>query len=153
MAIKRDYNCKKHGFFEAWEAVCPHGCTEGIKIAFLKAPALMSDRTKGADSTLKGLAKEFQMTNIKSTREGEHQTGYLTRNNAPEPQQPPEPPPGSGVMWGNAGGYSMDNLVRGGTFRSVKGETVGFNPQNAGNLRGPTTASYMQDPDGLKVKT
>jgi hypothetical protein len=149
MAIKRDYNCRKHGFFEAWEAVCPQGCTTGIKIALLKAPGMISGRTKSADQTVKGLAQDFGMTNLKSTREGEHQEGYLTRNNAP----PPEPRPGAGVIWGGDSRYSMQNVLAGGAVRSVRGESVGFNPQEAGNLRGPQAASFMQDHEGLKVKS
>lgn len=150
MAIKRDYKCPKHGFFESWEAICPHGCMDGIKVAFLKAPALLSDRTKANDRNLKGLAQEFNMTNLKSTREGEHQEGYLTRNNGPKPEGPPEPGPGAGVIWGGSPQHSMQSVL-GGAIRSVRGESVGFNPKSAGNLRGPTAASYIADHEGLKV--
>ena len=147
MAVKRDYKCEAHGFFEAWEAQCPHGCLDGIMIVHLQAPNYMSDRTKGADSTLKGLAKEFDMTNIKSTREGEMQSGYLTRNNQPPPQQAP-----NGVLWGGGAGYNMASVMSGQAIRSVKGESVGFNPKDAGNLQGPKPASYIADHENLKIK-
>lgn len=147
MAVKRDYKCEAHGFFEAWEAQCPHGCLDGIMIVHLQAPNYMSDRTKGADSTLKGLAKEFDMTNIKSTREGEMQSGYLTRNNQPPPQQAP-----NGVLWGGGAGYNMASVMSGQAIRSVKGESVGFNPKDAGNLQGPRPASYIADHENLKIK-
>jgi hypothetical protein len=152
MPIKRDYKCEAHGFFEAWEAQCPHGCLDGIMIVHLQAPNYLSDRTKGVDGTLKGLAKDFDMTNMKSTREGEHQEGYLTRNNAPQPKdQPPQAP--SGVIWGGGGGFSMQNVLAGGAVKSVRGESVGFNPKDAGNLAGPKPASYMADHEGLKIKS
>lgn len=147
MAVKRDYKCEAHGFFEAWEAQCPHGCLDGIMIVHLQAPNYMSDRTKGADSTLKGLAKDFDMTNIKSTREGEMQSGYLTRNNQPPPQQAP-----NGVLWGGGAGYNMASVMSGQAIRSVKGESVGFNPKDAGNLQGPRPASYIADHENLKIK-
>jgi hypothetical protein len=148
MAIKRDYKCQKHGFFEAWEAICPMGCSAGIKIAFLKPPSYVSATTKNVDGTLKGLASEFKMTNIKSTREGEHQTGYLTRNNAP----PAEEPRGQGVIWGGDQRFSMNNVLSGGAVKSVRGESVGFNPRDAGDLRGPATTSYSASQALLKAK-
>jgi len=147
MAVKRDYKCESHGFFEAWEPVCPHGCFEGIMIVHLQAPALMSDRTKGTDGTLKGLAKDFDMTNLKSTREGEHQEGYLTRNNQPPPRQSP-----NGVIWGGGAGYNMASVMSGQAVRSVRGESVGFNPKDAGRLTGPKPASYIADHENLKIK-
>jgi len=151
MAIKRDYKCEQHGFFEAWEAQCPHGCLDGIMIVHLQAPNYLSDRTKGSDRTLSGLADEFKMTNIKSTREGENQEGYFTRNNAPAPKEAP-PEAGSGVIWGGQGGFQMGNILGGNAFRSVRGENVGFKPGEAGRLSGPRTASYMPDHEGLKIK-
>lgn len=151
MAVKRHYKCPKHGFFESWEAVCTHGCLDGIKVAFLKAPAYLSDKTKRNDANLKGLANEFNMTNIKSTREGEHQEGYLTRNNGPKVEQPPEQRPGSGVIWGGGAGHSMQSILGGG-IKSVRGESVGFNPKEAGELRGPRAASYVGDHENLQVK-
>ena len=151
MAIKRDYECREHGYFEAWEPVCPEGCKRGIKVVFLRAPAYVSARTKSADQTVRGLAENFNMTNIKSTREGETQAGYFTRNNAPEPQQQPTQSQ-NGVLWGNAGRFSMQNVLANGAAQSVRGEAVGFNPKDMGNLQGPKTASYLNDHEGLKIK-
>mgnify|MGYP003338615336 CR=1 FL=1 len=147
MAVKRDYKCEAHGFFEAWEAQCPHGCLDGIMIVHLQAPNYMSDRTKSTDSTVKGLAQDFNMTNLKSTREGEHQEGYLTRNNAPPQRQAP-----GGVIWGGGAGYNMASVMSGQAVRSVRGESVGFNPKDAGNLKGPRPASYIADHENLKIK-
>ena len=33
MSVMHDYKCDLHGFFEAWEPVCPHGCTEGPELS------------------------------------------------------------------------------------------------------------------------
>ena len=79
--ILRDYKCQEHGFFEGYEAVCPKGCTDYVLQVFLQAPGFKSDKSKAADKQLKQLANEFGMSDIKSTRPGENQAGYLTRNN------------------------------------------------------------------------
>jgi len=41
--------------------------------------------------------------------------------------------------------------MSGGAVRPVRDESVGFRPQDAGNLTGPKAASYMQDHENLKV--
>jgi hypothetical protein len=117
-------------------------------IVYLQAPNLKSDRTKNADTALDNLASDFKMTNIKSTREGDTQGNYLTRNNAPAPV---ESRPGDAVMWGNAGRFNLQNVLQGGAVAPVRDEQVGFNPQQAGNLTGPKAASYIQDHENLKV--
>ena len=82
MAVVNDYKCPKHGYFEARKAQCPmKDCHEEVMVVFLQAPALMGAKTKAADKNLKQLAMEFGMSNIKSTREGEHQEGFLTKKN------------------------------------------------------------------------
>ena len=147
MGVLRSYSCPKHGYFDAWEAECPHGCKKVTQV-FLKPFSIKSDRTKKADKTLDGLATDFKMTNIKSTREGDHQTGYHTRNNA-KPEKGFE---GSQqVLWGGGGRFDMASALRGNAVSSVKGESVGFNPKDMGNLTGPRTASYMADHEGLKL--
>ena len=76
MAILRDYYCESHGVFEAWEAECPmKHCKATISIIHLKPVGTRSAKTAKTDETLKGLAKDFDMTDIKSTKAGEHQTG------------------------------------------------------------------------------
>jgi hypothetical protein len=42
--------------------------------------------------------------------------------------------------------------VMGGAIKSVRGESVGFNPRDAGELRGPRTASYVGDHEQLTIK-
>lgn len=160
MAVLRDYKCKEHGYFEAWEPLCPKGCTENIKKVILQAPRLMSDKTKKNDKTLKNLADDFGMTNIKSTKPGENQAGYFTRNNkrkSPPVESttlapPREPRPGDAVLWGGGGRFNMQSALAGQVTRPVRDEAVGFNPKAAGNLTGPKAASYMNDHENLQIK-
>jgi len=148
MAILRSYSCPRHGVFDGWEAECPHGCKDVTQV-FTKAFAIKSQRTKNTDATLKGLASDFKMTNIKSTREGDHQEGYFTRNNAPPPKG--HEAANGGVLWGGGGRFDMGSALAGKAVSSVKGEAVGFNPKDMGNLTGPKAASYIQDHQGLKI--
>jgi hypothetical protein len=158
MAVLKTYECKKHGEFEAWseeKVRCPaYGCRCKPK-EMPCGPSLLSWQTKNADSTLKGLAKDFGMTNIKSTREGESQSGYLTRNNKTPASPPPqvrEPRPGDAAIWGNKGGFDMGSIMSGNRFRSVRGETVGVKPGEVGANHGPRAASYYADHENLKIK-
>lgn len=166
MAILRDYYCESHGIFEAWEPECPMKlCKAAISVVHLKPVGTRSAKTAKTDKTLEGLAKDFQMTDIKSTREGEHQTGYLKRNNKLtdkqyaeataasehfESQKQKEGRNGDSAIWGNGGNISMKSVI-GGQFKSVMGESVGINPKEAGNLTGPKPASYIQDHENLTV--
>ena len=147
MAVLRSYSCAAHGYFDAWEAKCPHGCKKVTQV-FTKPFSIKSSRTKTADKTLDSLASEFKMTNIKSTREGEHQSNYFTRNN--QPNKGHEAANG-GVMWGGGGRFDMGSALAGKAVSSVAGEQVGFNPHDMGKLTGPRAASYMQDHQGLKL--
>ena len=167
MGILRDYYCTNHGIFEAWEATCPmKHCKATISIIHLKPVGMKSAKTAKTDKTLEGLAKDFQMTDIKSTKAGEHQTGYMKRKNkltdkqfaeatdamqAQNQQQQKQSRPGDSVIWGGGGNISMKSVM-GGQFKSVNGESVGINPKAAGDLQGPRAASYMADPDNLQVK-
>ena len=80
MAVVHDYKCPAHGFFESREPVCPHGCTSDVQMVFLQAVGMKSDSTKHADTTLKELAKDYGMSDIKSSREGDHQQHALLGN-------------------------------------------------------------------------
>jgi len=152
MGILRDYHCPTHGYFESFEAQCPmKRCDEEVAIVHLQPVGLKSDKTKHNDKTINQLAIDFNMTDIKSVREGESQTGYLTRNNTTESK---EPRPGDAVMWGNVGGrYQLDSLVKGNGYRSINGEPVGVNPKDLGNLTAPKTASYIADHDNLQINS
>ena len=163
MAILRDYCCDQHGMFEAWEPNCPMKFCKGeISIVHLKPISVKSDKTKATDKRVKQLGIDFGMTDIKTAGEGEHQSGYLKRNNklsdkeykeateAQEAMQAKQPRPGDSVIWGGGGNISMKSVM-GGQFKSVNGESVGINPKAAGDLRGPAPASYMADPDNLQV--
>lgn len=164
MPVLHDYKCPKHGYFESRKPQCPmKDCAEEVAIVYLQPVGLMSDGTKKNDKTIKQLAMDFDMTNVKSTREGENQAGYFTRKNktskkqlekeaAAAAEQNRQPRPGDSVIWGGDGRYSMGNMLRGGVVRPVAGESVTFNPKEAGNLTGPKTASYIADHEQLKIK-
>lgn len=166
MAVLHDYFCSEHGIFEAWEARCPMKICKGeISKVFLKPVSLKSDKTKSTDKNLKQLAIDYDMTDIKSTREGEHQTGYMKRKNKLTDKQFAEATeamnhnnqmqaqqqrPGDSVIWGGGGNINMKSVL-GGQFKSVAGESVGINPKAAGNLSGPAPASYIPDHENLSV--
>ena len=162
MAVLKDYYCETHGIFEAWEAKCPmKNCKGELSVVFLKPVGLKSDKTKKTDKTVQQLAIDYDMTDIKSTKEGEYQTGYMKRHNklsdkefaqATEAMnaQQKEARPGEAAIWGGGGSISMKSVM-GGQFKSVNGESVGINPKAAGNLAGPRAASYLPDPDNLQV--
>ena len=153
MAVMRDYKCPRHGYFTAWEPVCHEGC-EDVAQVILRAPTMrdsvIGGRSKRNDTNLKQLAKDFDMTDIKSVKEGEAQAGYLTRNNAPVPEQPAADRPGNGVMWGDAGRFNMQGMLNG-MIKPVRDEQVGFSPKDANITRGPIAASYQADQDNLKL--
>jgi len=166
MAVLHDYFCSEHGIFEAWEARCPMKICKGeISEVFLKPVAMKSDKTKATDKNLKQLAIDYDMTDIKSTREGEHQSGYMKRKNKLTDKQFAEATeamnhnnqmqaqqqrPGDSVIWGGGGNINMKSVL-GGQFKSVAGESVGINPKSAGNLSGPAPASYIADHENLSV--
>lgn len=138
-------------------------CVDEVAIVYLQPVGLVSDGTKKNDKTIKQLAMDFDMTNIKSTREGENQSGFFTRKNktskkqlekeaAIASQRPREPRPGDSAIWGGDSRYSLGNVIKGGAVRSVMGESVGMNPRDAGNLTGPKAASYIADHENLQVK-
>jgi hypothetical protein len=159
--VLKDYHCSEHGYFEGWQEACPiKGCAGEVSVVFLQPVSIKSDRTKKADATLKGLAQDFGMTDIKSTREGEHQSGYITRNNSQTVKEREEelaaaaerqPRPGDAAIWGGAGGMSMKSVING-QFKSVRDEAVSVLPSSVGNLTGPRTASYVADHENLQVK-
>jgi len=86
MAVLSDYKCEKHGYFESRKSECPmKGCDSEVYQVFLQAPGYVTSKTKATDKRVKQLAIDFDMSNIKSTREGENQAGYLKRKNKLSP--------------------------------------------------------------------
>ncbi|NBW08747.1 MAG: hypothetical protein EBR82_12060 [Caulobacteraceae bacterium] len=127
-------------------------CAGELSMVFLQPVGLKSDKTKMADTQLAGLAADFGMTDIKSVREGEHQAGYLTRNNTtPEPETK-EPRPGDAAIWGQQGPFNMNSILAGSAFQSVRGEQVGMKPRDAGLTEGPKPSSYIADHENLKLQ-
>lgn len=160
MGVLNDYMCSEHGIFEAWEPKCPiKFCNGDLHKVFLQPVSIKSEKTKFTDKNLRGLAQDFDMTDIKSTREGEYQAGYFTRNNsvtnketeeAAAALQQREARPGDSVIWGNGGNISMKSVMNG-QFQPVRDEAVSINPRAAGNLTGPRAASYISDHENLSV--
>ena len=165
MAVLHDWKCPTHGYFESTEAKCYRKrCKQEVMKVFLQAPGIIGDRTKGIDKTAKQLAIDYNMTNIKSAKEGESQQGYYTRNNQ-TPTAPvesaavrPEPRPGDSAIWGGQGqGMSMKSILSGKYSKPVgptlgkEAESAGINPRDAGNLTGPRAASYIPDHQNLQI--
>lgn len=170
MAVLKDYKCEKHGYFESRKPQCPmKGCEEEVYVVFLQAPGLMSDATKKNDRTIKQLAMDFDMTNVKSTREGENQAGFFTRKNKTSKSQlekeakiaaerPREPRPGDAAIWGGGGGMDIKSALSGKFNRPVgpqlgkETEVVSVLPNTMGNLTGPKMASYTPDHQNLSIE-
>ena len=164
MAVLHDYFCSEHGIFEGWDAKCPMKICKGeISKVFLKPVAMKSDKTKATDKNLKQLAIDYDMTDIKSTKEGEYQSGYLKRKNkltdkqfaeasdAIQAQNQRQTRPGDSVIWGGGGNINMKSVM-GGQFKSVMGESVGINPKAEGDLQGPRASVVTHDHENLQVK-
>ena len=151
MSVLHDYLCESHGLFESYEPQCPiKFCTAELNMVFLKPVALKSDKTKQADRNLRGLAQDFQMSDIKSTREGDTQAGYH-HHNVPEPEVK-EARPGDAAIWGGTfQNINMQAALAGKVAQSVRGEAVGVNPKDTGNLTGPKAASYIADHENLAI--
>ena len=99
----------------------------------------MSDRTKGSDKTVRQLAMDFNMTDVKSVREGEAQPPRFANKKPDNPFAP---------RWGSPGDLSGFNL------NPVAGENVsgiGALKQDA-KLSGPKVGSYIADHQNLQIK-
>lgn len=159
MGVLHDYKCSVHGYFENTEASCVEvGCDGEVMLVFLQAPAMLGEKTKSADKTINQLAMDFGMTNMRSARAGESQQGYYTRKNTQPTAEvqtqniPREPQPRDAAVWGGGmRGINMGSLLNGTAVRSVRGESVGINPKEAGNLTGPRAASFTADHQNLKI--
>jgi hypothetical protein len=120
-------------------------------MVFLKPVAVKSDKTKQADRNLRGLAQDFKMSDIKSTREGDTQAGYH-HHQVPEEPKEREPRPGDAAIWGgNFQNINMQAALAGKVAQSVRGEAVGVNPHDTGKLTGPKAASYIADHENLAL--
>lgn len=149
MAVLKRYICSKHGEFDGWSdgVRCPALKCRCKPREMVSAPAVHREgRTAGIDKKLGQLAIDFKMTDIKSTKEGDHQTGYHTRNNTqPAKNQ-------TGVMWGDNGRFALNNIVKTGAATSIRGEDVGVRVTGgtAPGLRSRTLG--IKDPDNLTIK-
>ena len=173
MAVLKDYLCTEHGVFESREAKCPiKFCKGELSVVFLKPVGVKSEKTKSNDRNLKQLALEFDMTDIKSTRAGEHQEGYLKRKNKLSDKEFAQAGEAmahnqkmeeenivkqrlGGAMWGNGGNINL-NSVMGGQFKPVRDESVSVLPSDVapgGRFRPPMPGPGTQnDHEGLKLE-
>lgn len=71
MAVIREFFCPAHGDFEAFDPVCPHGCTVKSERVFLTPPAYHNGKTRFTDRMVEGAMREHGLTNLKSARTGE----------------------------------------------------------------------------------
>ena len=171
MAVLKDYLCTEHGVFESREAKCPiKFCKGELSVVFLKPVGLRSEKTKSNDKNLKQLALEFDMTDIKSTKAGEHQTGYLKRKNKLSDKEFEKAGDAmmqnqkmqeeqlvqqrmNGAMWGNGGNINLKSVM-GGQFKPVADESVSVLPKSVGQFVPPKPGvGTMNDHEGLKINT
>ena len=171
MAVLKDYMCTEHGVFESREAKCPiKFCQGDLSVIFLQPVGIKSENTKKNDKNLKQLALEFDMTDIKSTKAGEHQTGYLKRKNKlsdkafekagaamaqNQKRQEEEMIKQrlSGVNWGNGGNINLKSVM-GGQFKPVADEAVSVLPKSVGQFVPPRPGAGSQvDHEGLKINS
>jgi len=171
MGVLKDYCCSEHGIFESMETKCPiKFCKGDLSVVFLKPVAMKSDKTKATDKNLKQLAMEFDMTDIKSTKAGEHQTGYLKRKNKLSDKEFEQATEAlnhnnkmqeeklvqerlSGAMWGNGGNINLQSVMNG-QFKPVKDESVSVLPRSVGQFVPPKPGAGTQiDHEGLKINS
>lgn len=144
MAVVHDYKCPAHGFFESNQPVCPHGCDD-VQLVFLQPVGLKSDSTKHADTTMRQLAKDYSMGDIKSVREGEAQPHALLNNKQAAREDHP-----FALKWGNPteiGGFNLN---------SVKGEQVqGLASMRESGVSLPKLrpSTVIRDHENLQVET
>jgi len=169
--VLKDYMCTEHGVFESREAKCPiKFCQGDLSVIFLQPVGIKSENTKKNDKNLKQLALEFDMTDIKSTKAGEHQTGYLKRKNKLSDKVFEEAGAAmaqnqkrqeeemikqrlSGVNWGNGGNINLKSVM-GGQFKPVADEAVSVLPKSVGQFVPPRPGAGSQvDHEGLKINS
>lgn len=136
MSILRQYTCPKHGLVECFDD-SPHCRVKRCKLDLIEmpsAPRIVHQQTKNIDRTARQLASDYGMTNIKSTREGEAQKGG-------------DPPPGSGVIWGQTAGgrMNLEAALKGQLARPINGEGVGIRRGEMGPLPGPAASKATVD--------
>ena len=171
MGVLKDYMCTEHGVFESREAKCPiKFCQGDLSVIFLQPVGIKSENTKKNDKNLKQLALEFDMTDIKSTKAGEHQTGYLKRKNKLSDKAFDEADAAmaqhqkrqeeemikqrlGGVNWGNGGNINLKSVM-GGQFKPVADEAVSVLPKSVGQFVPPRPGAGTQvDHEGLKINS
>ena len=147
MSVLKDYMCTEHGVFESWEAKCPMKFCKGeLSVIFLKPVGMKSEKTKSNDRNLKQLALEFDMTDIKSTKSGEHQEGYLKRKNKLSNKEFEQ----AGAAMAHNQKMQEEQLVQ----QRLADESVSVLPKSVGQFVPPKPGAGTQiDHEGLKINT
>ena len=171
MGVLKDYMCSQHGVFEAREPKCPiKFCAGDLSVVFLQPVAIKSAKTKATDDNIKQLAIDFDMTNIKSTKEGQHQEGYLKRKNKLSDKEFDQAGEAmahnqkmeeeqlvnqrlSCAMWGNGGNISLGSVMKG-QFKPVADEAVSVLPNQVAKFSAPVAGKgTLVDHENLQVKS
>lgn len=65
MPVIKEFECDAHGYFDAAEPTCPHGChVSMVQRVFLTAPAFQSQGYRNMNGTIETLAREHGLSNI-----------------------------------------------------------------------------------------
>jgi hypothetical protein len=124
MAVLKEWSCAAHGEFEAYEGVCPYGCSSRfVKREIRTAPAIRHGKTNNTDNLTKQLAADFSLPDI-STRDGDSVMTNLRKKNWAEMKgQPPS-------VWAGGVPHASPGW-------SQRGETAPtFDPRGAGMAAG-----------------
>jgi hypothetical protein len=85
MSVLRDYYCKAHGLFEAFEPECPQGCKGECVQKIPSAPALLSPRTRFMGELTKDMAARFQVGDFQRGPRFEDYAGnFVTKEQLPQ---------------------------------------------------------------------
>jgi hypothetical protein len=145
MAVLKSYQCQEHD-------ILMHG-NRLARIAMLCQSKCSSNLSASSQSALraptassKGLAQDFKMTNIKSTREGrapdripqaQQRPAVQTRARVPKANRLGKEAAERGVMWGGGPNINMGQALSGSLAKPVgpsigrEAESVGFVPARA----------------------
>lgn len=90
MSIMHDFQCKKHGIFEASHPICPYlGCDSSkVQQVYLQAPGILSGKTKNFDKHSRRTSESMDLPNFKSTQHA-GDSSFMSQHQ------------GSPVLWGN----------------------------------------------------
>jgi hypothetical protein len=142
--ITKEWQCSGHGYFEAAAAdgevpKCPHGCAKRfVKRVFLTAPSIRSARTTNSDKTIRNLAQDFRMSDVKNDKAGGSVMDAMRKGN---PQKP---------SWGQIprNAKNLKDVGFGGGTGGAMSDGLAHTKTVVGNLPGPRPVFQGRDPGG-----